>query len=238
MHDKKILVVIPARGGSKQIQKKNIYKIAGKPLIFYTIQLALKLKSYFYKIIVSTDDKEIADLSSSYGVEVPFLRPSEISTDFTPMLPVLQHSVNFIENKNNVILDWILLLQPTDPLREENDIVEALKIGNSTEKCDSVISVERVFSHHPVLMKKIKNNKIVPFFVEEKEGTPRQKYEPPAFMRNGSIYLSKRNTIVNKNSIWGEHSVPMIMEEGSRISIDNMNDLRLVETILKKKNKA
>ena len=69
-------------------------------------------------------------------------------------------------------------------------------------------------------------------------GTPRQKYEPPAFMRNGSIYLSKRNTIVNKNSIWGEHSVPMIMEEGSRISIDNMNDLRLVETILKKKNKA
>ena len=150
----KVLVVIPARGGSKQLPRKNILEFAGKPLIGYTIELALKLKSLFHRIVVSTDDLEIAEVSKSFGAEVPFLRKKELSLDTTPMVPVLKDAVQFIENQDNLNIDWVLLLQPTDPLRESDDIKEALKLGQKNE-CDSVISVERVFSHHPALMKKI-----------------------------------------------------------------------------------
>ena len=233
----KVLVVIPARGGSKQLPRKNILEIAGKPLIGYTIELALKLKSLFHRIVVSTDDIEIAEVSKSFGAEVPFLRKKELSLDTTPMVPVLKDAVQFIENQDNLNIDWVLLLQPTDPLRESDDIKEALKLGQKNE-CDSVISVERVFSHHPALMKKIVNNRIEPFFINEVEGTTRQSYNPPAYMRNGSIYLTKRKTLMDNESIRGDISIPLIMKEGSRISIDSYNDFKLAELLIKEKAKS
>jgi CMP-N,N'-diacetyllegionaminic acid synthase len=230
----KILVVIPARGGSKQLPRKNILEIAGKPLIGFTIELALELKSLFHKIIVSTDDLEIAEVSRNFGAEVPFLRTKELSLDTTPMVPVLKDAVEFIEAQDSIIIDWILLLQPTDPLREIKDIKAALRLAQKNE-CDSVISVERVYSHHPALMKKIVNNKIEPFLINEIEGTTRQNYDPPAYMRNGSIYLTKRKTLMDNESIRGEVSIPLIMKEGSRISIDSYNDFKLAELLIKEK---
>jgi CMP-N-acetylneuraminic acid synthetase len=149
------------------------------------------------------------------------------------MVPVLQHAVNFVEKQDNKIVDWVLLLQPTDPLREVSDIENGLKLALEDD-CDSIISVERVFAHHPILMKKIEKNRLLPFMIEEKEGTPRQEYTPPAYMRNGSIYLTKRNTLMENNSIWGNNIKPFVMKSGSRISIDSVNDLKLVEILLKK----
>ena len=226
--------MIPARSGSKQLPRKNIINMAGKPLIAYTIETALKVKSLLYRIIVSTDDKEIATISKKYGAEVPFIRSEKLAKDDTPMVPVLQNTVEFVEKQDKIKIDWILLLQPTDPLREINDITDALELS-SKNNCDSVISVEKVLSHHPALMKKIENNRILPFMINEVEGTPRQKYTPRAYMRNGSIYLTKRSTLMEKNSIWGHDSIPLIMEEGSRISIDSLNDFRLVELLLSNK---
>lgn len=208
--------------------------MAGKPLIAYTIETALKVKSLLYRIIVSTNDEEIATISKEYGAEVPFIRSETLAKDDTPMVPVLQDAVEFVEKQDKTKIDWILLLQPTDPLREINDITDALELF-SKNNCDSVISVERVLSHHPVLMKKIENNRILPFMINEVEGTPRQKYAPRAYMRNGSIYLTRRSTLMEKNSIWGNYSIPLIMEEGSRISIDSLNDFRLVELLLSNK---
>ena len=148
------------------------------------------------------------------------------------MILVLQHAVTFIEKKDKILLDWVLLLQPTDPLRKAKDIIDSIKIA-AESNCDSVISVERVYSHHPILMKKIINNRLKPFFAEEIEGTPRQKYEPPAYMRNGCIYLTKRDILMKSNSIWGKESLPIIMDEGSRISIDTLNDMKLAELKIK-----
>jgi len=229
----KVLAVIPARGGSKEVPRKNIHKVRGKPLIAYTIETILKAKHLCYRIIVSTDDEEIASMSKEYGAEVPFIRPKELSSDQAPMVPVLQHAVNFVEKQDNKIVDWVLLLQPTDPLREVSDIENGLKLALEDD-CDSIISVERVFAHHPILMKKIEKNRLLPFMIEEKEGTPRQEYTPPAYMRNGSIYLTKRNTLMENNSIWGKNIKPFVMKSGSRISIDSVNDLKLVEILLKK----
>ena len=232
----KVLAVIPARGGSKEVPRKNIRNLWGKPLIAYTIKTALMAENLLYRIIVSTDDEEIASISKNYGAEVPFIRPKELSTDEASMVPVLQHAVDFIEKEDNTIIDWILLLQPTDPLREVSDIETGIKLAMK-DNCDSVISVERVFAHHPILMKKIEKNRLHPFMIEEKEGTPRQKYDPPAYMRNGSIYITKRQILMKMNSIWGRNIKPMIMKEGGRISIDTLNDLRLAEILIKgKKN--
>ena len=174
----KILAVIPARGGSKGVSRKNIRLIAGKPLIAYTINTALKAKHLFHRVIVSTDDEEIATVAKEYGAEVPFLRQMELSTDKAPMVPVLQHAVQFVERQDGIHLDWVFLLQPTEPLRKISDIQKAMELA-SEGNCDSVISVKRVFAHHPILMKKIENGRLTPFMVEEKEGTRRQEYYPP-----------------------------------------------------------
>lgn len=232
----KILGIIPARGGSKEIPRKNIANLCGKPLIAHTIETANKVRDLFHRIIVSTDDSEISSISKKYGGDVPFIRPKELSGDEVPMIPVLKHALSFVEKEDNVIIDWVLLLQPTDPLREVSDIKDSIQLAMNNN-CDSVISVERVLAHHPILMKKIKNNRIHPFFIKEKEGTPRQKYFPPAYMRNGSIYLTRRSVLMKMNSIWGENITPMIMKEGSRISIDSLNDLRLTEILMGDRDK-
>jgi len=230
----RILAVIPARGGSKGVPRKNIREVCGTPLIGYTIETALKAKKMLYRIIVSTDDEKIAAISKEYGAEVPFMRPKEIANDQASMIPVLQHAVKCVEKEDNIKIDWVLLLQPTDPLREVTDIERGIKLALANDS-DSVISVERVFAHHPVLMKKIENNRLLPFIIEEKEGTPRQEYNPPAFMRNGSIYLTKREVLMEMDSIWGINIKPMIMKEGSRISIDTKNDLKLAEILIKER---
>jgi CMP-N,N'-diacetyllegionaminic acid synthase len=230
----KILAVIPARGGSKGVPRKNIRLIAGKPLIAYTINTALKAKHLFHRVIVSTDDEEIATVAKEYGAEVPFLRHMELSTDKASMVPVLRHAVQYIERQDGIHLDWILLLQPTEPLRKISDIQKAMEIASKGD-CDSVISVKRVFAHHPILMKKIDNGKLVPFIVEEKEGTCRQDYYPPAYMRNGSVYLTRRDTLMKQNSIWGKTAKPLITNEGDSVSIDTENDAKLAEILIKER---
>ena len=116
-----ILAVIPARGGSKGIPGKNIVPFAGKPLICYTVEAALKSK-YLKRVIVSTDDNEIAKVAKDCGAEVPFLRPSNLSQDDTSSVSVLKHAVKFIEESEGSLFDFVVLLQPTSPLRDEKTI--------------------------------------------------------------------------------------------------------------------
>lgn len=232
----KILAVIPARGGSKGVHRKNVRNFSGKPLIAWTIESALAAKDLFYNVIVSTDDTEIADIAREYGADVPFIRPSNLAEDTTPTLPVLQHAVNFIEKQDNVYLDQVMLLQPTDPLRTIDDIEQSIAISNK-ENCDSVISVVQVFAEHPILMKKIINNRLTHYCIEEKEGTRRQDYSPAAYMRNGAIYLSRRDVIMNDNSIWGASICPYIMPEERSYGIDNERDFRLAEIIMNERLK-
>jgi len=229
--EQKILAVIPARGGSKGVPKKNIRQAGGKPLIAWTIECALAASHLFHKVIVSTDDPEIAEISCSFGAEVPFMRPDDLASDKSPTLPVLQHAVDFVEKTDAVGIDWVMLLQPTAPLRQPEDIFAAWSLAKSGG-CDSVISVVRVFDVHPVLMKRIEDNRLVPFCVEEKEGTRRQDYEPPAYMRNGAIYLSRRDVIVERNSIWGDVIRPCVMPEERSLSIDNEWHIKMANMVL------
>ena len=160
----KVLAVIPARGGSKGVPRKNARLVCGKPLIAYTIEVALAARHLFHRIIVSTDDAEIAEIARQHGAEVPFLRPPALADDKAPMVPVLEHAVQFVEQEDHVCLDWVCLLQPTDPLRDVTDIGAALCLARQGG-CDSVISVVQVFDVHPILMKRIENDQLLPFCV-------------------------------------------------------------------------
>tara|TARA_Y100000588_G_scaffold89019_1_gene95400 strand:- start:25447 stop:26172 length:726 start_codon:yes stop_codon:yes gene_type:complete len=232
-NNQKVLAIIPARGGSKGVPRKNLRNVCGKPLIAYTIEPALELSDYIYRIIVSTDDEEIADVSVKLGAEVPFRRPISLASDEAPTLPLVQHAVSFVENQDGTQIDWVLLLQPTTPLRNKEDIIQALKL-TSDINCDSIISVEEIPSHHPRLVKRIAKGRLLPYL-----GEPTQKWEgrrqdlrPKAYLRNGAIYITKRNVIMNNDSLFGDFIRPYIMPSTRSVNIDNENDISLVEMLL------
>ena len=228
----RVLCIIPARGGSKAAPRKNIRPICGKPLIAYTIETALSAQTLFHRIVVSTDDEEIADISRQCGADVPFLRPADLASDNVPTIPVLQHAVRFVERQDEIQLDWIMLLQPTAPFRARRDLEEVLRLGR-LGGCDSVISVTQVFAHHPALMKRIEQDRLLPYCVEESEGMRRQDYNPPAYMRNGAIYLTRREVLMEHNSIWGKFIRPYLMSPDKTVNIDDELDLKIAELLIK-----
>lgn len=227
----KILAVIPARGGSKGVPRKNVRPLCGKPLISYTIECADAARDLFYRVVVSTDDEEIASIARRFGAEVPFIRPAELARDDSPAIPVIQHATRFIEQQDGIRLDWVCLLQPTEPFRTPDDIRRCLDLGLAGG-CDSVISVVQVFATHPILMKRIEGDRLVPFCVEEKEGTRRQDYRPAAYMRNGAIYLTRRDVLIEQNSVWGTHIRPYVMSLDKSVSIDTELDLKVAEVLM------
>jgi CMP-N,N'-diacetyllegionaminic acid synthase len=237
MGSDRVLAIIPARGGSKGVPRKNIRLVGGRPLIEYTIATALSARNLFHRVIVSTDDAEIAQIARSAGADVPFMRPAELSTDTARSIDVVKHATRFVEQQDAVKMDWIMLLQPSEPLRTADDLAEALRIAR-TEKCDSVISVVQVFAVHPMLMKRIENNRIRPWCVDEPEGTRRQDYKPDAYMRNGAIYLTKRDVVIDKGSLHGEVSCPYVMPPERSVGVDSELDLAMIELVLQRTTAA
>lgn len=230
----KILAVIPARAGSKAVADKNIRLVGGKPLIAHAIEVALAAGGLFRRVIVSTDDPRTADIAEEYGAEVPFLRPGHLAEDHVPMVPVVQHATRFVEEADGIRFDWICLLQPTEPFRTVGDLREA--VGLAFEGgCDSVISVVQVFAVHPILMKRIEHGRLLPYCIEEKEGTRRQDYEPPAYMRNGAIYLTRRDVLMERDSIWGDVIRPYVMPAERSVSIDRELDLKLATVLMEER---
>ena len=229
--DKKILAITLARGGSKSVPKKNIREIAGKPLIAYTIEQALQSK-FIDDYIVSTDCEEIASVSNKFGAKTPFLRPKEFSTDEASSLSAIIHAIEFIENEKNIKYDFFVELMCTNPLKNKHDIDNVIKkaVSNNAER---VIAVHKLDDHHPARIKKIVDDKIVDFCVEEPNEARRQDLRPLAYIRSGSIYCMRRDFIINKNKRYGgDDSRPYVLPPERAINIDTMNDFFLAETIL------
>lgn len=217
-----VLGIIPARGGSKGIHRKNIKLLGNKPLIAYTIEAGKKSK--IDELIVSTDDDEIAELSKKLGVKVPFLRPKGLSNDFSNSIDVAIHGLNEMEKITNSFFDYVIYLQPTTPFRNSRDINNCLDIINENKNINSVISVVSVGSYHPARMKYIEKNLLIdPDFCETKENQNRQELIP-MFIRNGAIYLTKRETLLSR-SFKGVSSYAYEMPHLRSINIDTHHDL-------------
>ncbi len=215
------IAIIPARGGSKGIYRKNVVKIGNTPLIGFTIMAAKKSK-YLNKIIVSTDDKEIMEISKEYGAETPFLRPDSISCDETRMIEVLKHSLIFLKESNPKI-DAIVLLQPTSPLRNEKHIDEAIDLFFRS-KASSVVSVVEVphqYNPHSILLLNNKGELVC----NSKKNFTRRQDKPKFYARNGpAILVIDPNTIIN-NDLYGSKSIPYFMNMDDSLDIDTISDL-------------
>ena len=227
----KTLGVIPARGGSKGVPGKNYKLLGGKPLISYTIEVALK--SSLDRIIISTDDMEIVSIAENYGLKVPFIRPSELASDTAKSIDVAIHALNMAEQEENLLYDAVMLLQPTAPFRSRDDIDLALAMLKKDEIAESVISVVSVGGHHPARMKYIEDGVLVdPPFCETYENQNRQELRP-MFIRNGAIYLTKRATLL-ASSFKGRKSLALIMPEERSVNIDTPGDFEYAEWMIKR----
>lgn len=224
----KILGVTLARGGSKGVPRKNLVEVGGKPLLKHTFDIvpALCLTRY----IVSTDDEEIAEYSRSCGVDVPFIRPSELARDTSSSTEALQHAVSFCENEQGFKYDVILELMATNPFKtalHAKHCIEKLLTTNA----DSVITVARVEEFHPARLKMIVNDKLVDFYPEE--SGRRQDLTPYAYIRNGGIYALNRDMLMNQNHRFGGgNSRPLIVDDVPNINIDSYCDVLLADSFL------
>lgn|GEM_PF-30978 len=228
---KRVLAIIPARGGSKSIPKKNIKEIAGKPLVAFSIAEALRAKT-LSRVIVSSDDEEILQIARKYGAETPFIRPKRLATDDALAIDVMVHAIKECERQEGQRYDYALMLQPTTPMRTAEDIDEALEKLVSSN-ADSVISVVNVGAIHPHRMKKIVKDQLIDYADEGTENMPRQKL-PPMYIRNGAIYAAKRDSIVKSKSFKGKKSLAYVMSEDRSVNIDSSLDWVLAETLMQK----
>lgn len=227
----KVLGLVPARGGSVGVPRKNIRPVLGKPLLFYTAECAMKSRA-LSRVVLSTDDEEIADVGRSCGLEVPFLRPDALARNDTPSIDVAQHALRFFEDLG-VEFDALCLLQPTSPLRAPEDIDGAVALLARTG-ADSVISFVEVGERHPARMKAIAEDLRVvdPPFAEKVEGQRRQEL-PKLYLREGSIYLTRTQVLLEKGSFKGDDCRAWIVPEERACNVDTPFDLFLAEQMLR-----
>ncbi len=230
----RILGIITARGGSKCLPRKNVLPLHGKPLIEYTIQAAQAAGAVFYRVVVSTEDAEIAEIARCAGADVPFLRPRELALDGTPTLPVLQHAVDYVERSDGVVIDWVMILQPTSPLRTSEDIEAAAELA-AAGNCDTVVSVRRANNCHPYKIKKMDAAGCLVAFIDGSvEPARRQDLAPDAYQRNGAIYLVRRDRLL-ENRLYGDRIRAYVMPEEKSVDIDTNIDFLLAEALLSRR---
>jgi CMP-N-acetylneuraminic acid synthetase len=225
----RVLGLVPARGGSKGIPRKNVRPLAGKPLLAYTAEATRQSRS-LDRVILSTEDDEIAALGRALGLEVPFRRPSELAADDTPgMAPVL-HALTWLADVEGYRPDALMLLQPPSPLRRGRHIDEAMALLER-ESADSVLSVCAP-DYHPYWMKVVRDGRIVPFMSEGARYHSRQEL-PPVFRTNGAIYVARVDRLLEHQTFELERTLPYPMAREESVNIDDEFDWWLAEQLIR-----
>ncbi len=225
----RVLGLIPARGGSKGVPRKNARLLCGKPLLQYTAEAALAARR-LSRVILSTDDHEIAGVGRACGLEVPFIRPPELARDETPMLPVVQHALRWMEELGEDF-DAVCLLQPTNPARRWEDIDACIQLFEERQ-ADSVVTVIPVSQeHNPHWIYFQDRLGLLRLALGGAEPITRRQDLPPAFQRDGSVYLTRRNVIIKENSLYGSRIVGYPLDERESVNIDGPDDWQRAEML-------
>ena len=224
--DKKVLALIPARGGSKGIPHKNIIDLCGRPLIEYSISAARSSK-YIDRVIVSTDDAEIAKVSGESGADVPFLRPAELAGDNSRTVDAVLHAINQLKAQGEEY-HILVLLQPTQPLRTSEDVDKAIEKFIESN-CQDLVSVSPV-DDNPLLIRSIENDKLIPLI--NASSTCRRQDMPAYYRVNGCIYINLIDEL-NESTSFNDNTVPFVMSREHSVDIDEMKDLYIAEYYLK-----
>ncbi|TET81568.1 MAG: acylneuraminate cytidylyltransferase [Anaerolineales bacterium] len=228
-----VLALVPARGGSKSIPGKNIRLLAGHPLMAYSIAAGLQANSVT-RVIVSTDDEEVAKIAVRYGAEVPFMRPPDLAADDTPDLPVFQHALTWLEGQGGYRPDVIVQLRPTSPVRPLDCVDRAVKLLLGHPEADSVRGVVPCGQNPYKMWSILENGRLEPLLsggFNEPYNMPRQKL-PPTYWQSGHIDVIRPATILEKGSMSGEVILPLILDPKYTVDIDNLGDWHRTEWML------
>jgi CMP-N,N'-diacetyllegionaminic acid synthase len=227
-----VLAVIPARGGSKSIPRKNLALLAGRPLISYSIAQALAAK-LVTRVIVSTEDREIAEVALECGAEVPFARPEILAADDVLDLPVFEHVLQELRFREDYVPDLVVHLRPTAPWRPAGWIDSAIRLLSREKEADSVRSVSLV-QQHPWRMFEIERSGCLRSIMLDKHSTPwllRRQDLPPIYYYNCVIDVTRPGTLLEHQSMTGTHILPLILEADEVIDIDSPRDLAIAEAL-------
>ena len=231
---KSVLAIIPARGGSKGLPRKNIKELCGKPLIAWSIKEA-KCCNNIDRIIVSTDDENIADVAKKYGAEVPFIRPAELANDAALIIDVIFHVINWLKEHEDYRPEYILLLQPTSPLRSSEDIDGAIRMLKD-KNARAIVSVCKT-DHHPLWSNTLPENGNMKNFIRP-DILNKRRQDLPVFCRlNGAIYLADKDYLHECNGFLGPNTFAYNMPKECSVDIDSDLDFKLSALLLEEKGK-
>lgn len=218
----KILGVIPARGGSKGVTRKNIKELNGKPLIQYTADVAIE-SELIDTLVLSSDDNEIIEVAKKIGVDVPFVRPNDLAQDKSPTFPVIIHALEYYKSIG-VEFDAVCLLQVTSPFRSVDFLNKAIK-KFIDQDADSLVSVQEVpHEYNPHWVFKPNDNEELKLVTGEKEIISRRQNLPKTYHRDGSIYITKTSVLLNQNSLYGNKIAYIESPKEWYVNIDTMKD--------------
>ncbi len=226
----RVLGLVPARGGSKGVPRKNIRPLHGRPLLQYTAEAARAARR-LERVVLSTEDEEIAQIGRSCGLEVPFLRPDELALDETPMLPVVVHALRWLEERGDVF-DAVCLLQPTNPLRRPEDIDACIEVLEQKD-ADAVVTVLPVpaeYNPHWVYFQC--EDGCIHLATGEAAPIGRRQDLPPAYHREGSVYVVRRDVVLQQNSLYGRHLVGYEIDARRSVNVDSLADWARAEQLL------
>jgi len=228
--NERILGIIPARGGSKRLPFKNLMELGGRPLISYTIEAALK-SQYIDELVVSTDDPETARIAAAWGTPVPFLRPAALATDEAGSFEVLRHAVEHFANAGSGGFEYVVMLQPTSPLRTNADIDEAVTFLRERE-ADAVISVCEC-DHSPLWANTLPEDRSMADFLRDEVKNKRSQDLTVQYRLNGAIYICRTSRMLAEKTLFLKDNIfAFIMPRERSVDIDTMLDLKLCETLL------
>lgn len=236
--EKIILGVIPARGGSKGVPRKNIRLLCGKPLIQYIFESAQKSK-YINRLILSTEDSEIADVARSIGIEVPFMRPAELATDTASSISVIKHALKHFDDQGTRF-DGIISLQATNPFTSTETIDKVIKLWLESG-CDSVTTLSEVTQGHPYITKRLKSDNTIESFCAIPDGVVihRRQDREKAYYMTGALYMRSRQLIEAENMdghYLGKDARAVVVDELEANDINNQFDFEFVEWIMNRRS--
>lgn len=231
---KSVIAIIPARAGSKGLPGKNIKPLCGKPLIAWSIEAGLGSK-YIDEVMVTTDSEEIALIAREYGASVPFLRPTTLSSDTATTLDVVKHTLAYYKHRMRKSFDYVVLLEPTSPLRDRVDINSAIEQLIEHKNATAIVGICKTESQNPAFLVKKNKNGTLKSYLNLKRKVLRRQETNDVYYYEGSVYVSQANALLIKNSFYHEGTIGYEVPKWKSLEIDDIDDFIMVEAFMKQK---